>query len=85
MLLRALFGRRNKNGHLIDIHLDKIKDTLHDEQGEPLEELGEDLIINIMSALGGIMVSVLSVHFRQGKETGFRIPASLQDNWALKG
>jgi hypothetical protein len=85
-LIMSLFGL-NKNGtHLIDLHLDKMHSILHDDStGEPVEELEEEMIVELMKIFGGIMVAVLSLHFRKGKESGFRIPATLQDNWALKG
>jgi hypothetical protein len=85
-LIMRFFGF-NKNGtHLIDIHFDKMHNILHDNStGEPVEELEEEMIVELMKVFGGIMVAILSVHFRKGKKSGFRIPATLQDNWALKG
>lgn len=79
-------GFDKKKVHLIDIQLKLLHDLLHDlETGEPLEKLEEDSINKLISIFGGIMVSVLSVHFRKGKESGFRIPKDLQENWVLKG
>jgi hypothetical protein len=40
--------------------------------------------VDSMSALGGIMIAVLSLHFRKGKQSGFRIPENLKENWSLK-
>ena len=63
-----------------------MHNILHDNStGEPVEELEEEMIVELMKVFGGIMVAILSVHFRKGKKSGFRIPATLQDNWALKG
>jgi hypothetical protein len=72
--------------HLIDIQLGKIHDILHHKDtGHPVEKLEEDTILSLISHLGGIMVAILSSHFRSGKNSGFRIPESLKDHWSLKG
>jgi len=82
----SLFGRGKKNIHLIDIHIDKLHNTLHKEgTNDPVDEMEEEMILDAMSSLGGIMVGILSFHFRQGKNIGFRIPDTLKENWALKG
>ncbi|WP_373516959.1 oxygenase MpaB family protein [Pricia sp.] len=80
-----LFGIDKGGTHLIDTQFDKLHNLLHDGKGKPIEEIEEEVIIELMSVLGGIMVSILSIYFREGKETGFRIPKDLEDNWALKG
>ena len=85
-LILNLIGMDSKGAHLIDVHFDKMHNILHDKDtGEPVEELEEETIVELMSLLGGIMVALLSIYFREGKESGFRIPKSLEDNWALKG
>ena len=85
-LIMSFFGFNKKGLHLLDIHLEKMHNILHDKAtGEPVEELEEEMIVEIMKVFSGIMVAILSLHFRQGKESGFRIPATLQNNWALKG
>lgn len=82
----TLFGIKFSGSHSIDLHLGKMHNILHDlESGEPVEKLEEDAILELISIFGGIMVAVLSIHFRQGKESGFRIPNDIQENWALKG
>lgn len=81
----VILGGKLKKTHAIDLHLDKLHNILHDDNGEPVEELEEDLIIESMTIFGGIMVGILSFHFRKGKNSGFRIPNTLQDNWSLKG
>lgn len=81
-----LFGVSKKDQQLIDIHLAMIHNILHHrDTGNPIEEFEEHMIIDSMSALGGIMISILNVHYREGKDTGFRIPKTLQANWKLKG
>jgi hypothetical protein len=85
-LIMSFFGFNKKGDFLFDIHLGKMHNLLYDKAtGEPVEELEEEMIVELMKLFGGIMVAILSLHFRKGKETGFRIPATLQDNWALKG
>lgn len=82
----TLLGISDSKVHLIEIHLEQLHKILHDiETGEPLETLEEDAIIDMITVFGGIMVAILAAHFREGKESGFRIPKDLQDNWALKG
>lgn len=79
-----LIGRFLKKKYLIDIHLDMLHDILHkDGTDDPVDELDEAMILELMSALGGIMIAFLSIHFREGKQSGFRIPASLQKYWSL--
>ena len=80
-----ILGRVEDRRHLFDIHIDLLHNILHQEgTNDPIDELDETLIVDSMSALGGIMVSILSLHFRAGKQSGFRIPADLQENWSLK-
>jgi hypothetical protein len=84
--LLQFFGKNKKQVHLIDIQLERLHKNLHIEgTDDPVDELEEDVILDSMSALGGIMVGILSFHFRQGKDSGFRIPNNLKDNWSLKG
>ena len=72
--------------HLIDIQLKKLHKNFHVEgTDDPVAVLEEEAILDSMSLMGGIMISILSVHFRHGKNTGFRIPDNLKDNWSLKG
>jgi hypothetical protein len=80
------FGKNKKQVHLIDIQLERLHKNLHiDGTDNPVDELEEDVILDSMAALGGIMVGILSFHFRKGKDSGFRIPDNLKDNWSLKG
>ncbi len=71
--------------HMFEAHLKQLHAILHKDGSDiPVEKLEEDAIIDIMSAMGGIMVAILSVYFRPGKKSGFRIPSDLQELWALK-
>ncbi|MBT3383187.1 MAG: DUF2236 domain-containing protein [Prolixibacteraceae bacterium] len=83
-LLETL-GIRKKRSHLYDKHLGLFHNILHDDKGNVVEKFEEHMIVNSMSAFGGIFISILSLYFRKGKNSGFRIPGSLQDNWDLKG
>lgn len=86
--LLTILGRIDKRIDLFDLHVDVLQkildhegiDGLVDELDELLEE---ELVTKTMSAIGGIMVSILSVHFREGKQSGFRIPADLKEHWSL--
>ena len=79
-----IIGRVEDRRHLIDIHIDMLHNILHHEgTNDPVDELDEKLIMDSMSALGGIMISILSLHFREGKQSGFRIPTDLQEYWKL--
>ena len=69
---------------LIDLHIDILHGILHhDGTHDLIDELDEKLIVDSMSALGGIMIGILSSHFREGKQSGFRIPADLKEYWSL--
>ena len=75
-----------KQKSLIDTHHDKLQKVLYPEGADkPIEEIGEELIMESMAALSGIMIGILSVHFREGKQSGFRIPKTLRANWAHTG
>ena len=79
-----MIGRIEDRKHLIDIHIDILHGILHHiGTNDLIDELDEKLIEDSMSALSGIMIGILSVHFREGKQSGFRIPADLQENWSL--
>ena len=79
-----MIGRIEDRKLLIDLHIDILHEILHnDGTHELIEELDEKLIVDSMAALGGIMIGILSVHFRDGKQSGFRIPADLQEYWSL--
>ena len=79
-----MIGRIENRKLLIDLHIDILHEILHHEgTDELIDELDEKLIVDSMSALGGIMIGILSLHFREGKQSGFRIPADLQEYWSL--
>ena len=55
-----------------------------------LKELGftnvdeaEDGAIALQKLQGGVVVGILAKYFREGKQSGFRIPVDLKEHWAL--
>jgi hypothetical protein len=80
-----LIGRSEDKKHLFHIHFDLLHNILHHQgTNNPVDEMDEEMIVDSMSAMGGIMIAVLSLHFRKGKQSGFRIPENLKENWSLK-
>jgi hypothetical protein len=84
----SILGRIGKRTDLFEIHISMLKKILDHEGIDALvdefdEQLQEDFVTKTMASLGGIMVSILSVHFREGKQAGFRIPTSLKEHWSL--
>lgn len=80
-----ILGRSENQKHLFHIHVDILHNILHHKgTNDPVEKMDEEMIVDSMSALGGIMIAVLSLHFRKGKQSGFRIPENLKENWSLK-
>ncbi|MFY0644317.1 MAG: DUF2236 domain-containing protein [Bacteroidia bacterium] len=79
----AFFGLlRMKRKGLLHKHVGILHEILHD--GEVLvDKLEEEGIQKAMSAMGGIIISILSKYFRKGKNSGFRIPEDLQEHWEL--
>jgi hypothetical protein len=72
--------------HLIDFHIGHLHNILHkDDDVTPVEKLEEELITESMSHLSGLIIGLLSFHFRKGKDSGFRIPANLREHWSLHG
>jgi hypothetical protein len=79
-----LLGRPQKEINLFGSHLGVLKNMLHLEQAEDVvDEMDEKLMLDTMKALGPVMVGILSLHFRPGKQSGFRIPKSLKENWSI--
>jgi hypothetical protein len=82
--INQLLGRPQKEIHLFESHLGTIKNMLHLEKAEDfVDEMDEKLMLDTMKALGPVMVGILSLHFRPGKQSGFRIPKSLKENWSI--
>ena len=82
-----IVGQNKKQNSLIDSHVGILQQILNLGGIQKLEEeldevVEEEIITKFMSSLGGIMVSILSVYFREGKKAGFRIPENLKDHWA---
>ena len=81
---KKVFGIKPEEIHLFEVHLNKIHIILHpDGSDTPIDELDEKMMLEAMSALGAIMVGILTLHFRKGKQSGFRIPKDLKENWSI--
>ena len=79
----AFFGLwRAKRKGLLHKHVGLLHEILH-EGDVLLEKLEEEAIQETMSVMGGVIISVLSTYFRQGKNSGFRIPEDLKEHWEL--
>ncbi|RKD90224.1 oxygenase MpaB family protein [Mangrovibacterium diazotrophicum] len=86
LLIASFLGRDIKQDQMIDLHIKGLHLAIHVPGTElPIEELEEDAIDDAMKSVGGIMIAILNKHFRKDKESGFRIPKNLLDDWALKG
>ena len=85
-LVIRLLNLLQNNKPLYEIHRDKLQIVLHlKDEESPVEELGEEVILESMSALSGIVIGILALHFREGKNSGFRIPKTLRANWSRTG
>lgn len=79
----VFFGlMRAKRKGLFDKHIDLLHNILH-QGGELVDKLEDEAIQEAMSAMGGIIISILSVYFRKGKNAGFRIPEDLEEHWEI--
>jgi len=82
--VRKTFGIKSDEAHRLETHLNKIHKILHPDGSDDFrDELDEKLINDAMSTMGAVMVGILTLHFRKGKESGFRIPKTLQENWEI--
>ena len=81
-----LLSRFFKGKQLIDTHHKNLHKALQKRGNEESgAEIGEEIIMDAMSALSGIVIGILSLHFREGKSSGFRIPKTLRANWSRTG
>ena len=71
---------------LIEVHNNKLHSLLHNKTDDSqVEKLEEDVIGESLEAISGIVIGILAIHFREGKNSGFRIPKTLRANWARTG
>lgn len=79
----AFFGlyKAKKSGKF-GKHFDLLHEILH-EGDVMVEKLEDKAVMASMSALGGIIMTLLNGYFRQGKQAAFRIPEDLQEHWDL--
>ena len=84
ILIYTVFGLGNNKLQLIDINLNQLHKIIHkDGSDDPVDEIEEGMMLDIMSTFGGIMVGILALHFREGKNSGFRIPGNLKEYWSM--
>jgi hypothetical protein len=82
--VKKVLGISPEEIHLFQTHLNNLQLILHLEvTGDIKEKLDEKVMLDVMSSLGAIMVGILTLHFREGKQSGFRIPKNLKENWAI--
>jgi hypothetical protein len=70
---------------LIDDQIDVFDEVLQDLDPNNPNSRGikEEIIKKAMSSIGGVVVGILAKYFREGKQSGFRIPVDLKEHWAL--
>lgn len=64
--------------HLVTVHRKNLHNTVLQNEKEDQE----DNVYESITALSGVMIGILSLYFRDGKKSGFRIPKTLRANWA---
>lgn len=76
-------GEGTKN--LVDLNNDEFDELLKDYDPNNPNSRGllDDFFKKAMSSVGGVIVGILASYFREGKNSGFRIPADLKEHWAL--
>lgn len=88
-MLKSLFSKPKTGSlhkHIIQIHVNKAEQSMQTTAQDTAVQKAEEFVIeDSMSAIGGMVVGVLTVFFRPGKNSGFRIPADLQELWASEG
>jgi hypothetical protein len=64
--------------HLVNVH----RKNLHNAVKKNKTENQDENVHESITALSGVMIGILSLYFRDGKKSGFRIPKTLRANWA---
>jgi len=64
--------------HLVTVHRKNLHKTVLRNETENQE----DNVHESITALSGVIIGILSLYFRDGKKSGFRIPKTLRANWA---
>lgn len=71
--------------HIVTVHRKNLHNTIlknEKENENESEDLLEEIVNESITALSGVMIGILSLYFRDGKKSGFRIPKTLRANWA---
>lgn len=78
-------SRGDGDKNLVDFQLDVFDEVLQDLDPNNPNSRGikEEIIKKAMSSIGGVVVGILAKYFREGKQSGFRIPVDLKEHWAL--
>ncbi len=74
----GLLDKIRTRRHLVNVHHKNLHKTVVRNEKEEHDENGHESI----TALSGVMIGILSLYFRDGKKSGFRIPKTLRANWA---
>lgn len=64
--------------HLVNVHHKNLHKAVERTEKENQDENTYESI----TALSGVMIGILSLYFRDGKKSGFRVPKTLRANWA---
>lgn len=64
--------------HLVNVHHKNLHKAV--QRAEKVNQ--EENTYESITALSGVMIGILSLYFRDGKKSGFRIPKTLRANWA---
>jgi len=69
--------------HMITVHRKNLHSTvLKSEKETDDDDARENVVHESIAALSGVMIGILSLYFRDGKKSGFRIPRTLRANWS---
>ncbi len=77
--------RGEQTENLVDLQVNVFDEALKDlDPNNPNQRgLMSDIIKKVMNSMGGVIISVLARYFREGKQSGFRIPTDLREHWQL--
>jgi hypothetical protein len=68
--------------HLVTVHRKKLHKSILKIEKESGDDVQNDNPNETIAALSGVIIGILSLYFRDGKKSGFRIPKTLRANWA---
>jgi hypothetical protein len=68
--------------HMVTVHRKNLHSTVLKAENENDDDSKENVVHESIAALSGVMIGILSLYFRDGKKSGFRIPRTLRANWS---